>query len=127
MSCKFNINHCPTCPKYNTCLVSNFYNNINKIADSIIILSKTQSKIIDDINGLKSNDITNSDDNLGLSLSLDDVNKKVDILTQYMEDRESTHDEISDDISLIKSSLLLLDIKLNTILKTNEYLMDIKG
>ena len=124
MSCKSNINHCPTCTN---CLTTGFYNNINKIADSILMLLKTQTVIIDDINELKSNDATNNDDNLDLSLSLEDVNKKVDILTQYMEDRELTHNEILDDISSIKSSLLLLDVKLNTILKTNEYLMDIKG
>lgn len=127
MSCDFNVSHCSKCSKYNTCLMTNVYKNLNSIADSILVLSNTQSLLIDAVNSIsKTNNIIN-DDELDLSLSVDDVSKKVDILTQFVEDREDTHNELSDDVSLLKSSLSLIDVKLNTLLKSTEYLLDIKG
>jgi hypothetical protein len=107
--------------------MTNVYKNLNSIADSILVLSNTQSLLIDAVNSIsKTNNIIN-DDELDLSLSVDDVSKKVDILTQFVEDREDTHNELSDDVSLLKSSLSLIDVKLNTLLKSTEYLLDIKG
>lgn len=127
MSCDFNLSHCSKCEKYNTCLMTSVYRNLNTIAESILVLSETQTKIIESVNALNKCNSIISNDELELSMSVDDVSKKVDILTQFVEDREDNHNELSDDITLLKSSLSLIDVKLNTLMKTTEYLMDIKG
>lgn len=113
MSCNFNVKKCINCQKYNGCLLQTIYSNMNKmsnVVDTIIQNQKILEQSIDEIN----NSTQTNDLNI-LNQKVDSLNNTVKTITQ----KNQTYD-----IETITSSLTTLELKVDTLLKSTNLLIN---
>lgn len=121
MSCKFDGKKCLNCGKYNGCLLQTIHSNILKIYDTIGSLIDTQNVIISELSSIKRNEVVY--DTLDISSDIEEVNKKLLVMTNIIKDYDMDRDELNIDISQMKSSLTTLELKVDNITNSLAYVL----
>ena len=122
MSCNFNVKNCLNCLKYNGCLLQVIYANTLSITEILLDITKNQKILSNDIEQLKLNNDVSLTDSLDLSMELDNISSNIDKIKNTLSTKDETNDETIIDISQIKTSLSLMDLKLDDLIqKYNDY------
>ena len=114
MSCNFNVKKCINCGKYNGCLLQTIYTNVSNLTNIIDSLSNKQNDIISSTLLSTKSDIA-IEDSISIDTNIDDINKKLNIITTMLKDYEMDRDELNIDISQIKSTLTRIELKVDTL------------
>lgn len=120
MSCKFSVGKCLSCNKYNTCLLQAIYTSVLSLNKQMIQLSDEQQNIKQEIQALKNNSVS-VDDGIDISSDINEVNKKINFITDVIQESDMDLDELNVDMSQMKTTLLTLDLKVDNILKSVTY------
>lgn len=129
MSCSFNAKNCLNCPKYNGCLLQIIYTNTLSLAEMISNLEKNHQLITKSIEQFNlSNNLTKSD-SIDMSLDLESLSSKIDKSISLLELNEENREETNIDISQIKNSISIIDLKIDDLIQKYdeiEYTYDVK-
>lgn len=129
MSCSFNAKNCLNCPKYNGCLLQIIYANTLSLAEMISNLEKNHQLITKSIEQFNlSNNLTKSD-SIDMSLDLESLSSKIDKSISLLELNEENREETNIDISQIKNSISMIDLKIDDLIQKYdeiEYTYDVK-
>lgn len=115
MSCKFDEKKCVTCGKYNGCLLQTMHSNILEMTSMIKTLAENQQVLSKEVFNK-----TNSDDT-DVTFDIDEINKKINIIANVLNESDISRDELNIDISQIKSVLTTMELKVDNILKASVY------
>lgn len=115
MSCKFNKEKCVTCGKYNGCLLQVMHSNILEITSAIKTLAENQQVLLNEISNKTVSDDTD------MSFDIEDINKKINIIANVLNESDISRDELNIDISQMKSVLTTVELKVDNILKASMY------
>jgi Fic family protein len=122
MSCNFHVKNCLNCLKYNGCLLQVIYANTLSITEILLDISKNQKVLSNDIEQLKLNNDVSMTDSLDLSLELDNISSNIDKIKNLLSTKDENNDETIIDITQIKNSLSLIDLKIDDLVqKYNDY------
>jgi hypothetical protein len=86
----------------------------------MIQLSDEQQNIKQEIQALKNNSVS-VDDGIDISSDINEVNKKINFITDVIQESDMDLDELNVDMSQMKTTLLTLDLKVDNILKSVTY------
>ena len=129
MSCSFNAKICLNCPKFNGCFFQIIYANTLSLAEMISNLEKNHQLITKSIEQFNlSNNLTKSD-SIDMSLDLESLSSKIDKSISLLELNEENREETNIDISQIKNSISMIDLKIDDLIQKYEeieYTYDVK-
>lgn len=120
MSCNFDAKKCVSCPRYNGCLLQLVYANTLGLAELINDISVKQQEMLTEINEIKSKSSTMNEDSVDLSFNMEDLSNKINQISKLADKNEEDKNELGIDISQIKSTISLMDLKIDDLIKFNE-------
>lgn len=114
MSCNFHAIKCKSCPKYNACLLQMVYSNTLTLATMVTELGSQIEAL--------SKQSFSAEDNVDMFHQLDNLNTKLDTITESLHNDEDKRDERIIDNSIIQSSLDGISSKLDDLIRSyNSY------
>ena len=120
MSCSFNPKNCINCPKYNGCLLQIIYANTLSLAEMITKLENNQTAIINEISNMNSINRMTSNDSIDMSIDLESISTKLNTIEKTLQNIEEEKDEFEIDISQIKNSMAMMNLKVDDVLQKYE-------
>lgn len=120
MSCSFNPKNCMNCPKYNGCLLQIIYANTLSLAEMITKLENNQTAIINEISNMNSINRMTSNDSIDMSIDLESISTKLNTIEKTLQNIEEEKDEFEIDISQIKNSMAMMNLKVDDVLQKYE-------